>query len=112
MPNKQSDLKSELEQAQILGMDVMSYPLKDKDILLVKQPEQLDDDQFAERLENLVNYLNYFSDHPIQVFGVTELDDLMVLSVDDMNSIGWYHKDQIMMLKKDMPEFNKADEEE
>ena len=105
------DKSEELEAQMILGMQVLGFPVDNKDILLVKRPVELDDDKFREGILELAVYLHQMG-IPCTVFGVEEFDDLQLLTIQMLNNIGLYHKDQILMLKKDMPDFDKVEEEE
>jgi len=94
------------------GLDILAYEINpETDLLLIKRPSDQDDEKFRENLEYFAAYLRE-TGLRCTVFGVEDLEDLMVLTIADMNSIDWFHRSQILMLKEDMPEFDQAGEEE
>ena len=78
------------------------YQLQERTVLAFLQPKYMNDKAFSEFINQAAHdILARFGISTI-VLGLKYWKELRVLPEEDMNKNGWYHKDQVFLLKKDI----------
>ena len=78
-----------------------SFQLKPNSIIAFLHPKYMPEREFSDFLEAAVkNVIARFGMNAI-VVGLEHWNEMRILEQDEMNYYDWYHKDQILMLKKD-----------
>lgn len=78
------------------------YQLTKNTVLAFLQPKYMTNKAFSEFINQAAqDMLSRFGIDTI-VLGVRHWKELRVLPIEDMNRNGWYHKDQVFMLKSEM----------
>lgn len=77
------------------------YQLQERTVLAFLQPKYMGDKAFSEFINQIAqDVLARFGINTI-VLGLKAWKELRVLPIEDMNKNGWFHKDQIFMLKSE-----------
>jgi len=78
-----------------------SFQLKPNSIIAFLHPKYMSQTEFSDFLEAAVkDVIARFGMNTI-VVGLEHWNEMRILEQDEMNYYDWYHKDQILMLKKD-----------